>query len=62
MMRVNRNKLLVMLLVYFLVASMGITTAAASHVVDVGDGQIDTIGTTTTIDIPQRNSKWSVRL
>ena len=51
MMRVNRNKLLVMLLVYFLVASIGITTAVASHVIDVGDGQIDAIGATTTIDI-----------
>ena len=50
-MGVNRSKLLVMLLVYFLVASMGITTAAASPVVYVGDGQIDTIGATTTVGI-----------
>lgn len=46
----NRNKLIAMFLVTFLVASIG-TAIASSPVVDIGDGQIDILGSTTTVNI-----------
>ncbi|RCV63254.1 hypothetical protein C5S53_14995 [Methanophagales archaeon] len=46
----NKNKLCAMFLASLLVVSIG-TAVASSPVVDVGDGQIDTIGSTTTVNI-----------
>ena len=45
-----RNKLIAMFLATFLVVSIG-TAVATYPIVDVGDGQIDAIGSTTTINI-----------
>ena len=46
----SKNKLCAMFLASLLVVSIG-TAVASSPVVDVGNGQIDTIGSTTTVNI-----------
>ena len=46
----NRIKLIGIFLVTFLAVSIGVA-AASSPVVDIGDGQVDAIGATTTVNI-----------